>query len=65
MGHWAGGIARGGRSGVDRQAGGLRQTATLENIMKIIDVPQSGKLGTFISFRTRFGHWRHHQAVCG
>ena len=63
MGHWAGGIATGGRSGVGGQAGGLCQTATLENIMKIIDVPQSGKLGTFISFRTRFGQFRRRYVV--
>jgi hypothetical protein len=31
--------------------------------MKIIDVPQSGKLGTFISFRNRFGQFRRRYVV--
>jgi hypothetical protein len=31
--------------------------------MKIIDVPQSGKLGTFISFRNRFGQFRRKYVV--
>lgn len=26
--------------------------------MKIIDIPQSGKLGTFVSYRTRYGQFR-------
>ncbi|MCX6925310.1 MAG: hypothetical protein NT154_19180 [Verrucomicrobia bacterium] len=31
--------------------------------MKIIDVPQSGKLGTFISYKTRYGQFRRPYVV--
>ena len=63
MGHRAGGIARRVRGGVEGHAGGLGQAAGLVTIMKIIDVPQSGKLGTFISFRNRFGQFRRKYVV--
>jgi hypothetical protein len=63
MGHWAGGIARRVRGGVEGHAGGLGQTATLEILMKIIDVQQSGKLGTFITFRNRYGQFRRRYVV--
>ena len=40
------------------QAGRPGQAIVLENYMKIIDVPQSGHLGTFISYKTRYGQFR-------
>ncbi len=39
------------------------QTATRAANMKIIDVPQSGNLGTFISVKNRFGQFRRRYVV--
>ena len=58
IGHWVGGIATRIPGGHHTRAGRPGRLATLETIMKIIDVPQSGKLGTFISYRTRYGQFR-------
>ena len=63
MGNWAGGIDSRDRGDVERRAGGLGQNATLDSLMKIIDVPQSGRLGTFISFRNRYGQFRRRYVV--
>lgn len=62
MGYWAGGIVT-RVGGVEGYAGGLGQAVTLKTIMKIIDVQQSGKLGTFITFRNRYGQFRRRYVV--
>ena len=43
--------------------GGLGLATGPATIMKIIDVPQSGHLGTFISYRNRFGQFRRRYVV--
>jgi hypothetical protein len=58
MGHWGGGIATRIRGDLQARAGGAKQTATPQTYMRIIDVPQSGHLGTFISYKTRYGQFR-------
>jgi len=49
--------------GQQAHAGRLGQIATRVTNMKIIDVPQSGNLGTFISFKNRFGQFRRRYVV--
>lgn len=63
MGHWAGGIATQVRGGVEGSAGGPGHATGLDTTMKFIDVPQNGHLGTYISFRTRFGQFRRRYVV--
>ena len=63
MGHWVGGIATTIPGVVEGRAGRTGQAATLTTIMKIIDVPQSGHLGTFITFKTRYGQSRRPYVV--
>ena len=58
MGRWVGGIATGFPGGRQAHSGRPRQFLTLKTNMKIIDVPQSGHLGTFISYQTRYGQFR-------
>ena len=58
-----GGIALRFPSGQQAHAGRPGQIATRETNMKIIDVPQSGHLGTFISFKNRFGQFRRRYVV--
>ena len=40
---------------------GVRATSTTH--MKILDIPQSGKLGTYVSVRTRYGQIRRRRGV--
>jgi hypothetical protein len=63
MGHRVGGSATGFPGGVEGRVGRTGQAATLETIMKIKDVPQSGHLGTFITFKNRFGQFRRPYVV--
>jgi hypothetical protein len=58
MGRWVGVIATRTPGGRQAHAGRPGQLATPKTNMKIIDVPQSGKLRTFIIFRTRHGFGR-------
>ena len=58
IGHWVGGFTvkfPGGLRTNDDRAGGR---ATLVTNMKILDIPQSGKFGTSVSVRTRYGQVR-------
>jgi hypothetical protein len=63
MGRWVGGTAVRIRGGQRARAGRLGLIATRVTNMKIIDVPQSGHLGTFISFKNRFGQFRRRYVV--
>ena len=63
VGHWAGGFivnTRGWlRVGADRPG----DHAALRNNMRILDIPQSGRCGTYVSVRTRYGQVRRRYAV--
>src|ERR1035437_3276760 len=61
--HRVGGIAMMAPGGLRSHANrpGVRATSTTH--MKILDIPQSGKLGTFVSVRTRYGQIRRRRGV--
>jgi hypothetical protein len=63
MGHWAGGIAVSIPGDSQARADRSRQYAISQTNMKIIDVPQSGHLGTFVSFKNRFGQFRRRYVI--
>ena len=56
--HWVGGIATRVPDGRHADAARTGQFAAPDTNMKIIDVPQSGRLGTFVSYKTRYGQFR-------
>jgi len=49
--------------GLRMQNDRLGEHATPANIMKILDIPQSGACGTFVSVRTRYGQIRRRRGV--
>jgi hypothetical protein len=61
--HRVGGIASRVSGGRHARVGRTGQLASLETNMKIIDVPQSGHLGTFITFKTRHGQSRRRYVI--
>jgi hypothetical protein len=58
LGHWVGGIATRVPGGHYAAAVRTGQLAAPDTNMKIIDVPQSERLGTFVSYKTRYGQFR-------
>ena len=62
VGHWAGGLSRNACGGRRVSAGRRRDHAAPIFNMKILDIPQSGRCGTFVSVRTRYGQIRRRYA---
>jgi hypothetical protein len=63
VGQWAGGFVVNTRGGLRVSADRPGDHAILTNNMKILDIPQSGRQGTFVSVRTRYGQVRRRYAV--
>src|ERR1017187_960656 len=63
VGRWVGGIATRVPDGRHADAARTGQFAAPDTNMKIIDVPQSGRLGTFVSYKTRYGQFRRPSVI--
>ena len=63
MGHRDGGIAMKAPGGQRTHAQRPGEHAAPATNMKILDIPQSGKLGNFFSVRTRYGQVRRRRGV--
>ena len=63
MEHWAGGFLVNTRGGLRVSADRPGDHAALATYMKILDIPQSGKCGTFVSVKTRYGQVRRRYVV--
>lgn len=61
--HRVGGIAMMAPGGLRTHANRSGERATPATHMKILDIPQSGKLGTYVSVRTRYGQIRRRRGV--
>ena len=61
--HWAGGFVVNSRGGLRVCADRPGDPATVRCIMKILDVPQSGRAGVYVSVRTRYGLVRRRYAI--
>src|ERR1017187_646101 len=61
--HRVGGIAMMAPGGLRTHANRSGVRATPATHMKILDIPQSGKLGTYVSVRTRYGQIRRRRGV--
>jgi len=60
---WAGGFVVNSRGGLRVSADRPGDHATFTSNMKILDIPQSGKRGSYVSVRTRYGQVSRRYAV--
>jgi len=63
VGSWGGGIATTAPGGLRTQDDRLGEHSPRATRMKILDIPQSGRCGTFVSVRTRYGQVRCRRGV--